>query len=105
EYYHTADLFLFPGHAEGFGLVAVEAAACGLPVLMTRIGVAERLIEDGVSGYLIDQDATKIAAHLTELAASSELRQRLGWGAQQAAQKFSWDRQAAEIEAGLQRGL
>lgn len=105
EYYQAADLFLFPGHAEGFGLVAVEAAACGLPVLMTRVGVAERLIEDGVSGYLIEQKATEIAARMTELAADSELRRQMGQAAQQAAQKFSWDRQAAEIEACLQRGL
>jgi len=104
EYYHAAEVFVLPGHEEGFGLVAVEAAACGLPVLMTRVGVAERLIEDGVSGYLIMQDAEQIAAHLSELAADSPLRQRLGQGAEQSARKFSWDRQAAEIEAGLQRG-
>lgn len=105
EYYHAADLFLFPGHAEGFGLVAVEAAACGLPVLMTRVGVAERLIEDGVSGYLIDQNPAQIAVRLTTVASDNALRERLGEAAQQSAQKFSWDRQAAEIEAGLQRGL
>lgn len=101
EYYHAADLFLFPGHAEGFGLVAVEAAACGLPVLMTRVGVAERLIEDGVSGYLIEQDPAQIAARLATLAADPEPRRRLGQAAQESSRKFTWDRQTAEIEAAL----
>lgn len=101
EYYHAADLFLFPGHAEGFGLVSVEAAACGLPVLMTRVGVAERLVTDGVSGYLISQDPMEIATRLNTLAADPELRRRMGEAAALASQRFSWDRQAAEIEAAL----
>lgn len=101
EYYHAADLFLFPGHAEGFGLVAVEAAACGLPVLMTRVGVAERLLTDGVSGYLISQDPAETATRLNTLAADPELRRQMGDAAALASQRFSWDRQAAEIEAAL----
>lgn len=101
NYYHAADVFLFPGHAEGFGLVAVEAAACGLPVLMTRVGVAERLVEDGVSGYLIEQEPTQIAARLDLLLRDAELRRRMGEAAAQASQRFSWDRQAAEIDAAL----
>jgi len=102
EYYRAADLMVFPGHAEGFGLVAVEAATCGLPVLMTRVGVAERLIADGVSGYLIAQDPGEIAARLSALARDAELRRRMGEAAQAAALEFTWDRQAAEIEAALQ---
>jgi len=101
EYYHAADLLLFPGHAEGFGLVAVEAAACGLPVVMTRVGVAERLIEDGVSGFLISQDAGEIAARVNTLARDADLRARMGEAAHAAALQFSWERQAAEIEAAL----
>jgi glycosyltransferase involved in cell wall biosynthesis len=105
EYYHAADLMLFPGHAEGFGLVAVEAAACGLPVLMTRVGVAERLIEDGVSGFLIVQEPTEIAERLNALAREAGLRERMGEAAVAAARRFSWDRQAAEIEATLTGGV
>lgn len=103
EYYRAADLFLFPGHAEGFGLVAVEAAACGLPVLMTRVGVAERLVQDGRSGYLVEQEPGLIADRLNALAADPELRGRLGEGARAAAGRFSWDRQAREIEAALEQ--
>lgn len=101
EYYRAADVFVFPGHAEGFGLVAAEAAACGLPVLMTPIGVAERLIQDGASGYLIDQDPAHIAARLDALARDPDLRRRLGAGARESSLQFTWDRQAALIEAAL----
>jgi len=101
EYYQAADVFVFPGHSEGFGLVAVEAAACGLPVLMTRIGVAERLIEDGVNGFLVDRDPTQIAARLSELVADPDRRRRMGERAHAASLRFNWERQAAEIEAAL----
>ena len=103
EYYRAADCLVFPGHAEGFGLVAVEAAACGLPVLMTRVGVAERLITDGVSGYLIDRDPAQIAARLDGLAADPELRRSMSAAAVATSERFSWERQAAEIEAALER--
>lgn len=105
EYYHAADVFLLPGHEEGFGLVAVEAAACGLPVLMTRVGVAEQLIEDGVSGYLIGQDPAQIAERLGRLAADPDLRRAMGQAAHQSSLKFSWDRQAAEIESALEQTI
>ena len=101
EYYHAADLFLFPGHAEGFGLVAVEAAACGLPVLMTKVGVAERLITDGVSGYLISQNPQEIAERLNVLVDDPARRERMGQAAAQASFSFSWERQAGEIEQAL----
>lgn len=104
EYDHTADLLLFPGHAEGFGLVAVEAAACGLPVLMTPVGVAERLIEDGVSGYITAQNPTQIAERLNMLARDEALRRSMGRAAHEASLRFSWDRQAAEIEQALGSG-
>lgn len=104
EYYQAADLFLFPGHSEGFGLVAAEAAACGLPVLMARIGVAEQLIEEGVSGFLVDHDPLQIADRLSELVTDPQRRRRMGERAHVAALRFTWERQAAEIEAALEAG-
>jgi UDP-glucose:(heptosyl)LPS alpha-1,3-glucosyltransferase len=101
--YHAADVFLFPGHHEGFGLVALEAAACGLPVLMTRVGVAEQLVRDDQSGYLIERDPVQIAQLLNRLVAEPELRQRLGQGAQEASLAFSWERQAEQIEAAFEK--
>lgn len=54
--YRSCDLWLFPSRAEGFGLPIVEAMACRTPVISTRVGGAEDVITDGVSGYLVDID-------------------------------------------------
>lgn len=105
EYYHAADVFVFPSHIEGFGLVAVEAAACGLPVLMTPVGVAERLIEEGISGFLLSHKPDEIAARLNLLARNPQLRRRMGEEAYQASWRFSWDRQAKEIEETLIKSI
>jgi N-acetyl-alpha-D-glucosaminyl L-malate synthase BshA len=51
-----ADLFLLPSEHESFGLVALEAMACGVPVIATSRGGTNELVEDGVSGFLVDPD-------------------------------------------------
>ena len=71
---------------------------------MTRVGVAERLITDGVSGYLIAQEPAEIAARLEALANDPRLRERMGAAAHEASLQFSWDRQAQEIGQALRPG-
>ncbi len=64
DYLRAADLFIFPSEYEGFSLVLVEAMACGLPGVVTRVGAAPDLIEHGESGYLFppkDAQALKSA--------------------------------------------
>jgi UDP-glucose:(heptosyl)LPS alpha-1,3-glucosyltransferase len=104
-YYGLADCFVFPSYSEGFGLVALEAAACGVPVLMTPTGVGPELITDGETGYLLSHEPGDIAARLEELAGSPEHTRRMGEAMQQRAQRYSWDRQAEEIEGLLRRWL
>ena len=54
--YQNADALLFPSRHEGFGLVALEAQACALPVIATRIAAIPEIIEDGKTGILCPQD-------------------------------------------------
>lgn len=56
--YEAADLFVFPSSYETYGLVTVEALGYGTPVVATRVGIAPELVEDGVNGFLYDQDDT-----------------------------------------------
>lgn len=98
RYYAAADCLALPTRAEGFGLVMVEAAACGLPLVVTADGAATELVEDGVSGFLVNYAPAVIAEKLDILAASPELRGRMGQAAHQKSLKLSWDQQAEQIE-------
>lgn len=98
RYYGAADCFAFPSEAEGFGLVMAEAAACGLPLVTTEVGIAEYLVEDGRTGFTITRDPRQIAQRLEVLAGDPALRERMGQEAHRRAQALTWDRQADLIE-------
>jgi D-inositol-3-phosphate glycosyltransferase len=55
DYYRAADVCVVPSRTESFGLVALEAAACGTPVVAARVGGLRLLVEDGVTGHLVDE--------------------------------------------------
>ncbi len=68
-YYGIADMFVMPSAYESFGLVFLEALACGVPVIATRVGVAPRVICDGINGYLVERDPGEIADRMEQIAA------------------------------------
>lgn len=69
RFFALSDMFVFPSGYEAYGLVVLEALACGLPVVATRVGCAPDVVVDGVNGYLVDQEAAQIGARLETLAA------------------------------------
>lgn len=89
--YQTADVFIMPNRisekersVEGFGIVFLEAGACGLPVIGGNSGGAPDAIVDGVTGYLVDPtDTSDISQRLIELLSSPALRQTMGDAARQ----------------------
>ena len=74
----AADVFLFPSWYEAFSLATIEAAACGLPVVATRINGTEDFIQPSVTGEFIEHDAEQIAAVLRPLVDNAELRRTMG---------------------------
>ncbi len=93
--YRCADLVAVPSHNESFGLVALEAQACGTPVVAAAVGGLVTAVRDGVSGVLVDgHDPRDWARVLTRLLAAPRLRRRLSAGAVAHAGQFSWDRTA-----------
>jgi len=88
---HTADALLFPSRSEGFGLVAAEAMACGLPVIATRGSSITEVVQDGMTGLLCPQDdvqAFVLAAQ--KLAADKALQANMADAARQSVeQRFS----------------
>ena len=92
-YYSAADVCVVPSYYESFGLVAVEAMACGTPVVASRVGGLTSTVRDGVTGYLIPWRCPEpFTERLETLLANSELRENLGLAARDAAQQFGWAR-------------
>jgi glycosyltransferase involved in cell wall biosynthesis len=91
----AADAFVFPTAYEAFPLVALEAAASGLPLLATRVSGVEDLLEDGRNGWFVAPDGADIARRLNELAAARDVRQRMADEARRAAAGFSWEAMTA----------
>ena len=81
-WYCRADLFLFPSTFDTNGLVVREAAACALASVLVAGSCAAEDIADGVSGFLIEENADSLAAKLRELLAQPEAMKRVGEGAQ-----------------------
>ena len=81
-WYCRADLFLFPSTFDTNGLVVREAAACGLGSVLIKDSCAAEDVKDGISGFLIDENAPSMAAKLRELLANPGEMARIGEGAQ-----------------------
>ncbi len=97
-YYSAADVCVMPSLYESFGLVALEAMACGTPVVASRVGGLPYVVRDGETGLLVpENDPTALAEKLELLLTDAELRTRLGARAHEVAQGYSWERVAVEI--------
>ena len=99
--YGCADVFAmccrdrwFGLEAEGFGIVFLEAAACGVPAVAGRSGGAHEAVDDGVTGYVVEPRATPaVRDRLTRLAEDPSLREQMGHAARaRAASEFAYDR-------------
>ena len=106
EYLSIADLLLLPSQSESFGLVALEAMACEVPVIATRVGGLPELVEDGATGFLFPVgDVNAMAAGAISLLSNQALTQQFGRLAREVAiTRFSAERIIPEYEA-LYAGL
>ncbi len=91
-HYRAADVAVVPSHNESFGLVALEAQACGTPVVAASVGGLRTAVRDGVSGVLVE--GRDPAAYAAAVRAVLERRELLAAGARRHAVGFSWDRTA-----------
>jgi D-inositol-3-phosphate glycosyltransferase len=111
DYYRAADLCLIPSRHESFGMVALEAMACGAAVVASRVGGLEATVQDGVTGLLVPEgDVDTLAATIAALLGDGARRRALGRQAAAAARRFAWPHVAravlelyAEVEPALRR--
>ena len=92
DWYRASDLVCVPSYSESFGLVALEAQACGTPVVATAIGGLRTAVADGISGSLVDgHDPRAWSAVISRLLMEPERRLILSMGAVEHASHFGWD--------------
>jgi D-inositol-3-phosphate glycosyltransferase len=91
DYYAAADAVIMPSHYESFGMVALEAMACGTPVIASEVGGLAFLVRDGATGYHVpDRDPAALADRICAILTDPLLRARLGGQAAEYAQRYTW---------------
>ncbi|MDQ4095136.1 MAG: glycosyltransferase [Actinomycetota bacterium] len=100
SFYRAADALAVCSHSESFGLAALEAHACGTPVVATPVGGLSHIVADGESGFLVDtRDPATFAGRLKTLLADNDLRRDFGINAARRARGFSWESTADQLHA------
>jgi D-inositol-3-phosphate glycosyltransferase len=99
-YYSAAEMVVMPSDYESFGMVALEAMACGTPVIASDVGGLAFLVKHGRTGYRVPaRDPAALAAKITSLLTDEGLRRRIGQRAACWAESYAWPRIADQIEA------
>jgi D-inositol-3-phosphate glycosyltransferase len=97
-YYNAADVMVVPSHYESFGLVAVEALACGTPVVASKVGGLQYIVQDNENGYLIPwRCAGLFAEKIDAVLSDSALLEQFRSAARPSVTRYSWRAVAAQI--------
>jgi len=106
DYMNLAEVFVLPSLSEGFPVTILEAMACGLPIVATRVGGVPDIIEDGANGYLINtKNPEQIAEALLRVLQDEELQKIMSNNNRKSAEKYRWDTVAATLEGVYQNSL
>jgi D-inositol-3-phosphate glycosyltransferase len=97
-YYRAADACLVPSRSESFGLAALEAAACGTPVVASAVGGLLTLVDHGRTGFLVEErDPSRFASYLTRLLVHPDLAAEMGRAAAARASRYTWSLAAERL--------
>ena len=91
-YYSAAEIVVMPSNYESFGMVALEAMACGTPVVATQVGGLQHLVQNGVTGFIVPHnDPVALEESLTQLICMPELRAQMSLNSIEYARTYSWE--------------
>ena len=97
-YYRAADIVVVPSRSESFGLVALEAAACGIPVVASGVGGLLTLVDDGLTGFLIaGRDPSMFADRIRRILDDPVLAASMSVRAAERARRYTWSYAAARL--------
>jgi D-inositol-3-phosphate glycosyltransferase len=97
-YYSAAEVVVVPSQYESFGMVALEAMACGRPVVASQVGGLAYLVQDGITGFTVPvDDPQALGEHLLVLMSDPVLRQQMGQQAVFYARRYGWERIAERL--------
>jgi len=104
-YYSAAEVLVMPSHYESFGMVALEAMACGTPVIASEVGGLAYLVRDGETGFTIPaEEPDTLCDKLAWLLNDPELHAKMSAQAAEYAQDYAWEKIARQI-VGVYEGL
>lgn len=102
-YFSAADCVVMPSHYESFGMVALEAMACGTPVIASDVGGLSKLVRDEETGLLFEaRDHVALAEQIERILGDDAFRRRMGHRAECYAQDYSWQRIVDKLQAVYQ---
>ncbi len=91
-YYSAAEIVMMPSHYESFGMVALEAMACGTPVIATQVGGLQHLVQNGKTGFTIPNDNVDVLEErLTQLICKRDLREEMSRNSIAYARSYAWE--------------
>jgi D-inositol-3-phosphate glycosyltransferase len=97
-YYSAAEVLVMPSHYESFGMVALEAMACGTPVIASEVGGLAYLVRDGETGFTIpDQEPEELCDKISWLLNDAQLHATMSQRAVEYAQDYAWEKIAKQI--------
>lgn len=96
DYYSSSDLFVYPSRYEGFGLPAVEAMACGLPIIASRRGPLKEVVGD--AGILVDPEVGNLVKSINKALNSDELLKKMNQNSLSRSKKYTWKKSAQKLK-------
>ena len=106
SYFSQCDIYISPSLEEFFGLTIIEAMAFGKPVISTKVGISQQIMQDGVNGYLVDkQNAEEINNRVLELTSNKQLSLEIGAKARESVKSYTWKSVAEKLITEIRKEI